>query len=71
MNHFWFKLRRSGFGIEYFADKIVNDTIDGEEYYILTYEYNGKQYQEEVLASEVMEYIEDGTWVKIENRDEQ
>ncbi len=70
MGSFWFKLRRSKFGIEYFADEMpfIADSeeysMDGKPYYIVTWEYDGKQYQDEVLASDVMEYVEDGTWVK-------
>ena len=71
MGSFWFKRRRSKYGIEYLADKIPFDAdrieynLDGKPYYIVTWEYDGKQYQDEVLASDVMEYVEDGAWVKI------
>ena len=71
MNIFSFKLGPKS-TIEYLAVKIPLDTddldatsIDGKEFYMITWEINGKQYQDEVLTTDVTRYLDNRSWIKI------
>ena len=69
MDNFWFTVQGAPKGVEYFADKIPLDaddldasSLDGEEFYMITWEYKGKQYQDEALTVDVVDNLDDGYW---------
>jgi hypothetical protein len=68
LDSFYFKLRYPKNGVVYFADKVNFDLESTEPYFIVTWEYGGKQHQDEISKDNVIGNLESGRWIKV-NKD--